>query len=332
MVAAVETMFYAGEVPWHGLGRGVEKAKTSKEAIKLAGLNWKVKTGPLWGGADKKGEAKPIPNMVSIYRETDGRVFGTASEAWEPWQNQEGFDFLDSLLADGIITYETAGALFDGRKVWMLAKLEKGMKVAGDEYWNYMLLSMGHDGNSAIRILPTQVRVVCNNTLTSALMADKGHIKVIHQTKSMRTKLAQAKEALSVTTGAHATMQTFLKHSAATKVGPKGVLTVQEALFGSLDDETPKQRREAIERFKAVYWAEKERSGATAYALVNAITGYADHEVRYLGTDDEQAERRLVSTTGAWSTNYHTKALEIKRTGLAALNEVAPKLKLAVEA
>ena len=42
----VENMFYVSNeenqrfVPWHGLGEPVEKALTSAEAIKMAGLDW----------------------------------------------------------------------------------------------------------------------------------------------------------------------------------------------------------------------------------------------------------------------------------------------------
>ena len=48
MSANVETMFSVREVPWHGLGTIVEEAPTSKEAIELAGLNWKVESKPVF--------------------------------------------------------------------------------------------------------------------------------------------------------------------------------------------------------------------------------------------------------------------------------------------
>jgi len=38
----VESMFSAGEVPWHGLGVRVENCLTSREAIVAAGLDWEV--------------------------------------------------------------------------------------------------------------------------------------------------------------------------------------------------------------------------------------------------------------------------------------------------
>lgn len=38
MAANVETMFSVREKPWHGLGKIVMEAPTSKDALRLAGL------------------------------------------------------------------------------------------------------------------------------------------------------------------------------------------------------------------------------------------------------------------------------------------------------
>ena len=51
MSAEVETMFYLRKEPWHGLGTQVMEAPNSKEALKLAGLDWKVVQEPLITGA-----------------------------------------------------------------------------------------------------------------------------------------------------------------------------------------------------------------------------------------------------------------------------------------
>ena len=47
MSANVETMFYAREAPWHGLGVRVEDALSSKEALEKSGLNWRVLQRPI---------------------------------------------------------------------------------------------------------------------------------------------------------------------------------------------------------------------------------------------------------------------------------------------
>ena len=44
MSANVETMFYSGETPWHGLGNRVDEAQSSIDALRLSGLNWIVQS------------------------------------------------------------------------------------------------------------------------------------------------------------------------------------------------------------------------------------------------------------------------------------------------
>ena len=42
MAHEVETMAYAGEVPWHGLGVKIHNDLTPMSMMEKAGLNWKV--------------------------------------------------------------------------------------------------------------------------------------------------------------------------------------------------------------------------------------------------------------------------------------------------
>ena len=41
-------LYLLKEKAWHGLGQVVKEAKTSKEVIKLAHLDWEVKKTPTW--------------------------------------------------------------------------------------------------------------------------------------------------------------------------------------------------------------------------------------------------------------------------------------------
>ena len=133
MSANVETMFYTRETPWHGLGTKVEEAPGSREALELAGLNWKVFQKPVMTQDGQK-----IPGYKANIRDLDRKVLGIVTDRYRVVQNEEAFAFTDQLLGEGV-TYETAGSLQDGRRIWILARLPQHYIVGGDEITPYLL-------------------------------------------------------------------------------------------------------------------------------------------------------------------------------------------------
>lgn len=71
MAANVETMFYTRETPWHGLGTKVANSPTSQDALRLAGLDWKVLQEPIY---TENGEK--IEGFKANVRDSDRRVLG----------------------------------------------------------------------------------------------------------------------------------------------------------------------------------------------------------------------------------------------------------------
>ena len=116
MAANVESMFFVRETPWHGLGTRVMEAPTSKEALRLAGLDWKVIQEPI---LTTRNEI--IPGFKANIRDKDHRVLGVVTDRYKIIQNDEAFAFTDALLGAGV-RYETAGSLQNGRRVWLLAE------------------------------------------------------------------------------------------------------------------------------------------------------------------------------------------------------------------
>ena len=129
----------------------------------LAGLDWKVEQHPI-----VTSDGIPLNGFWANVRNIDQKVLGVVSDKYKVVQNEEAFAFTDTLLGEGV-TYETAGALQEGRKVWLLAKLPQKYIISGDEITPYLVFSNSHDGSGAIKVAMTPVRVVCNNTLNLAL-------------------------------------------------------------------------------------------------------------------------------------------------------------------
>jgi phage/plasmid-like protein (TIGR03299 family) len=199
MPHAVESMFYAHDgtwrtVPWHGLGTPVREAPTSRDALRLAGLEWEVESRPLEVvfGPDKR---VPVEGWVANVRTTDGSVLGVVSAEYRIIQNHEAFDFVDALLEGGEVRYETAGSLYGGRKIWLLARMNREVNILGDKLDPYLLFTNSHDGTSAVVAKITPVRVVCANTLNLALQEVGREWTTIHR-GDVKTKLEEAKRTL----------------------------------------------------------------------------------------------------------------------------------------
>jgi|TARA_R100001015_G_C4628264_1_gene188341 phage/plasmid-like protein (TIGR03299 family) len=170
MAHQVETMAYAGEVPWHGLGVKVIDDLTPDQMLKKAGLDWTVSTRQMYFKNTNKPEYTEIPKRRVLVRDSDETILSTVGDGWKPLQNSEAFDFFNEFVIAGDMKMDTAGSLDDGRMVWGLAKLKDGFTVSkGDDVEGYLLFSNPHKYACSIEVRFTPVRVVCNNTLTYAL-------------------------------------------------------------------------------------------------------------------------------------------------------------------
>lgn len=193
MPSEVESMFYSGATPWHGLGVKVDQLANSEEAIKAAGLNWTVSMQPVYSDNNQQ-----IPGWKAITRDTDGRVFAIMSDSYTPVQNTEAFHFFDSVVNSKEAYYETAGSLRNGSRVWMLANLKSSISIKGDEVKQYLTLVNSHDGSLALQMFWTPIRVVCMNTLAMALSSTTEKFYARHTT-NISHRIYNAKEILGFT-------------------------------------------------------------------------------------------------------------------------------------
>ena len=109
MAHQIEKMFSVREKPWHysetkELTKLIQEAPTSKEALRLAGLDWTVDEQPIF-----TEQGIMIPGYSANTRSSDGKVLGIVSGRYSTVQNAEAFAFTDALVGEGV-TYETAGS------------------------------------------------------------------------------------------------------------------------------------------------------------------------------------------------------------------------------
>lgn len=294
MPAEVESMFFVGETPWHGAGTRVTDAITSEEAIRAAGLAWEVGIAPLQTPALQLPDGRTVGPIVAedsraVIRMTDGRFLGTVGSQYHPIQNESAFAAFDPFVRKGWLRYHTAGSLYDGRKTWIMAELPGEMILPGvrpgarDAVRRYMLLSNAHDGSSALRVLPTPVRVVCANTLRAAL-GDLDATFTVRHTASADARIDDALHAFEATLRFYQGFQAEAEALAAApwQLGQQRALA--EALFPAKAEAKDGGPRPAVvrarDRIVELFEVGKGHGAieGTAWAAINAVAEYADHD------------------------------------------------------
>lgn len=275
MAANVETMFYTREKPWHGLGTMVAEAPNSKDALRLAGLNWKVLQEPVY--TENK---ELVQGYKANVRDTDCKVLGVVTDRYKVIQNEEAFAFTDTLLGEGV-RYETAGSLQEGRRVWMLARLPREFIIGGERISPYMVFSNTHDGSGAVKTALTPIRVVCNNTLNLALRTAKRSWSMIH-TGDISGKIEEAKNTLLLADEYMTALGQEFENLRKIKLSEKQVLDYIKILLPMEENYSLLQKR-GVEKLRADmkmrYFDAPDLKdvGNNGYRFVNAVSDFATH-------------------------------------------------------
>ena len=181
MAHNIETMAYAGETPWHGLGVRVRSDLTSEQMLIEAGLNWEVRKHRAF--AEINGERVRL-DTAALVRSSDSKVLDVVSAEWNPVQNASAFSFFDEFIENNTMEMHTAGSLQGGQIVWVLSKIKDSFELfGGDRVEGYLLFTVYHKYGFSTDVRFTPTRVVCNNTLNLALGKENtgNKIKVSHR-------------------------------------------------------------------------------------------------------------------------------------------------------
>ncbi len=279
----IETFMYAGETPWHGLGVQVDENIRIEEAIVAAGLNWNVAKRPMFVlGPD--GQSIDT-GVIATVRETDNMVLGTGlSPAYEILQNTNSFNFFQPYLDSGEVKLHTAGSLRDGKRVFVLAEINRdpSVIVANDIVRKFILLSNSHDGSMAVRVGFTPIRVVCANTLAMAHGdANSKLIRVYHR-GNIQQSLEQIRDTINIANQKFEATAEQYRTLAARNVDAATVKAYIQVVF-NLKTGEDQQRTSQVEQ-AVTYNFENGRGNnvegvrGTVWALYNAATEYLSYE------------------------------------------------------
>lgn len=167
---------HVGEPGWHGIGQPLPEGIDAQEAFQRMGIGWKTELLPVFGSMPKTINSKtgleerpliPCPDDRVHVRSDTRQILGMVKKGYQPFENQDLARFADALAGeDAAVIVETAGILYDCRRVFALVKLPYNVRAAADDRLDlYVLVANGHGGVASFSVWPTSIRVQCGNTL-----------------------------------------------------------------------------------------------------------------------------------------------------------------------
>lgn len=305
---------------WHNLGTIIDHDMNSKEAIEASGLGWSViqkpmayrvetPEGPSYHDLveDVSGDDTRGKGLYGNLRADNGLFLGTVSNQYQIVQNREAFQFMDELVENHEMKYESCFSLSDGKTVVLLGQLPKvDYVVQNDPLLRFILMKLSHDGSSGIHFGPTSVRAVCENTMRLAIYRDGKNMKElsIRHTGNIHDKLQEARQILSLVN------EQFEAHTHIAQELAQKKLTIQEwerfldivcprvdEADSSVSTRTKNKVEELRGQMSDAYLLGENQSlpgiEKSAWSAYNAITEVIEHHPRRGSNERMRSEARF---------------------------------------
>jgi phage/plasmid-like protein (TIGR03299 family) len=198
-------------------------------------------------------------------------------------QNRHAFEFLQDLIDDYEVVWESAGALREGRRVFVSMRLPGTVTVdapgINDEIVPFLAAINSHDGSSLFQVVVTPWRPVCGNTERFAVRDAHSRWGVRH-TANARERIEEARRTLGLSVRYYQRFAADQEALARTDCAIADFDALVEHLWPAPEAEAPARTRHGHERrrdvLRELWRANTKALGATAYAAERVITEYAD--------------------------------------------------------
>ena len=293
----VQTMAFANETPWHGLGNQLAANQPLEVWAKQAGMDWRIEEAEVrfvsGMAGTTLGSIHAFPEQKVLYRSDTKAPLSVVSKPFNVVQPAEIIEFYRDLTEAGGYELETAGVLKDGKKLWALARTGQNATLKGRDRVNgYLLLATACDGSLATTAQFTSVRVVCNNTLAIALGDSTGAVKVPHRSQfDAQAVKRQLGIAISSWDGFMARMKALSEcrvNDTAAETFLRRVLTYPTTSASSQVAATNDSAIKAVHELFTGRGKGSDMASAagTAWGLLNSVTEFVDHQRRARSADN----------------------------------------------
>ena len=168
-----------GQAAWHGQGVVTEGTLPAREAFETADALFTVEKRPLYYLTEEM-DGLPTEHFAVVRTDNYG-LLGIVSKQYEIVQNDSLLRMAEFIREE--VDMDCVIVLSDGAKVCFTATLRGAEAdiVPGDTVKRRIVGYLGHDGKTGCGAKFTNIRVVCQNTLTAALGESGAHSSITHK-------------------------------------------------------------------------------------------------------------------------------------------------------
>jgi len=175
-----------GERAWHGLGVVTEGTLPAREAFETADALFTVEKRELLYPVSENTDGLVSDTMFpssafGVVRTDTQALLGVVSKQYEIVQNESLLRMAEFIREE--VDMDCVIVLSDGANVCFTATLRGAETdiVPGDTVKRRIVGYLGHDGKTGCGAKFTNIRVVCQNTLTAALSESGAHSSITHK-------------------------------------------------------------------------------------------------------------------------------------------------------
>lgn len=276
---------------WYNCGSDIRNATNLKEALDMANLNYNVVKEPVF-----LADGFVVPNQFCTKKEGTHDIFGIVGKEYTIVQNAQAFDFVDSLIPEGMV-FERAGET-NGCN-WIIASLPE-QYVLGDKMTPYVVFQNSHTGGIPVRASISPLRMTCSNQFTVAWKQADAKVSIRH-TSSVIDRLEAAHDVLAMAANNMNALNKNAEALAISKVSDSDVKKILELAF-PINDTTDTNRKmnsmnnERIRFLNAYNEEDLANFKGTKWGLLNAYSDYITHAPAKRKTENYDMNRFMYIT------------------------------------
>lgn len=275
---------YTAAPAWHEVGTVIDGGTSDIDVVLDAGgIGFTVVLRPVRYQSVPDGPFEALADKFVTVREDTGAGLGVVGADYTVLQNRQTCEFLQDLVARYDVVWDSAGALREGRKVFVSMRLPDTVVIdaAGinDPIVPFIAFINSHDGSCKAHVVVSPWRIRCGNTERFAVRDAVARWGVRH-TRNAPDRIAEARRTLGLSVKYFDNWAAEEEALAQTELAIDEFRKVVDDLWPAPEDGASKRtvtnHTRRLDTLTQLYDSNSAQLGRTAYAGERAITEYTD--------------------------------------------------------